>query len=90
MSALVRCFLQSFQVNAAVVLRPNVSVTEEEVKQVLKSSLAPFKIPQRIFFADQVPKTATGKIQRRFVAKHFLEAEASKSTAGPSESQNLP
>ena len=30
-----------------------------------------FKVPEKINFTDKLPRTATGKIQRRIVAKHF-------------------
>lgn len=61
-------------VAAAVVLEPESKgkVTAEEIQQYLKGKLASFKVPQQIFIAEAVPKTATGKIQRRFVAEHFL------------------
>lgn len=36
----------------------------EELKQYVKSKLAPFKYPRWIEFVNELPKTATGKIQR--------------------------
>jgi benzoate-CoA ligase len=36
----------------------------EELKELIASKLAPHKCPQRIEFIAQLPKTATGKIQR--------------------------
>ncbi len=36
----------------------------EELRQHVKSTLAPFKYPRWIEFIDELPKTATGKIQR--------------------------
>jgi len=36
----------------------------EELVQHCKSGLAPYKFPRRIHFLDELPKTATGKIQR--------------------------
>ncbi|KAI9034403.1 hypothetical protein DFJ74DRAFT_649410 [Hyaloraphidium curvatum] len=62
-------------VAAAVVLEPAFvgKVTAADVQEYLKSKLAAFKIPQKLFIAESVPKTATGKIQRRFVAEHFLK-----------------
>jgi benzoate-CoA ligase len=39
-------------------------VLAEELKQFVKSSLAPHKYPRRIEFVAQLPRTATGKLQR--------------------------
>jgi len=36
--------------------------------------MAAFKVPERIYFADTLPRTATGKIQRRHVATAFHKA----------------
>eukprot|EP00250_Pteridium_aquilinum_P009612 c18796_g1_i1 orf=434-2002(-) len=64
------------EVNAAVVLSEGASATEDEVMEFCKKNLAAFKIPKRIFFAKDVPRTPTGKIQRRIVAEHFLSIKA--------------
>jgi benzoate-CoA ligase len=49
---------------AFVVLKPGASLTEDELKQHVKAKLAPFKYPRWVEFVDELPKTATGKIQR--------------------------
>ncbi|HTP95171.1 MAG TPA: benzoate-CoA ligase family protein [Burkholderiales bacterium] len=52
---------------AFVVLRPGVAQTAElaaTLQQHVKDRLAPFKYPRWIEFAAELPKTATGKIQR--------------------------
>lgn len=36
----------------------------ESLRTYLKSKLAPYKVPRRIIFVEDLPKTATGKIQR--------------------------
>ncbi len=36
----------------------------EELKQFVKSRIAPYKYPRWVEFVDELPKTATGKIQR--------------------------
>lgn len=36
----------------------------KELRQHVKSRLAPYKYPRWIEFVDELPKTATGKIQR--------------------------
>ncbi|GMF04525.1 unnamed protein product [[Candida] boidinii] len=58
-------------VNAAIVLKPGSSLTEEEITNFLKDKIAAFKIPAKFFFVDKLPKTATGKIQRRIIAQVF-------------------
>jgi benzoate-CoA ligase len=49
---------------AFVVLKSGHSVTDEELKAFVKDRLAPFKYPRYIEFVSELPKTATGKIQR--------------------------
>lgn len=67
------------QVNAAVVLKPgSEKTTEKDIQDFLSDKLSKFKIPQKIFFTDVMPKTATGKIQRRNIGAKFLEEEKNK------------
>ena len=49
---------------AFVVLKPGKTVTADELKAFVKERLAPFKYPRWIEFLSELPKTATGKIQR--------------------------
>jgi benzoate-CoA ligase len=49
---------------AFVVLKPGASVTEDALKAFVKERLAPYKYPRFIEFVPDLPKTATGKIQR--------------------------
>jgi benzoate-CoA ligase len=49
---------------AYVVLKPGASITEEDLKTFVKDRLAPYKYPRAIEFVADLPKTATGKIQR--------------------------
>ncbi len=49
---------------AFVVLKDGHSATEEELKAFVKGLLAPYKYPRYIEFVRELPKTATGKIQR--------------------------
>ena len=50
--------------HAFVVLRSGASVTENELRQFARDNLAHFKTPHSITFLEQLPKTATGKIQK--------------------------
>jgi benzoate-CoA ligase len=52
---------------AYVVLKPGVEVTDqlsEALKIHVKEKLAPYKYPRWVEFVAELPKTATGKIQR--------------------------
>jgi benzoate-CoA ligase len=49
---------------AFIVLKAGQSLTEAEVKAFVKERLAPYKYPRFIDFVTELPKTATGKIQR--------------------------
>jgi benzoate-CoA ligase len=49
---------------AFVVRKNGAAVTEDELQQFVKDRLAPYKYPRQIEFMDDLPKTATGKIQR--------------------------
>ena len=59
------------EVAAAVVLKGPAG--EAELVRHCKSSLSDFKCPKRIFIVDTIPRTATGKIQRRHVASLFTD-----------------
>jgi len=41
-----------------------------------REQLAPFKVPATIFIVPEIPRTATGKVQRRRVAEHVLQRQA--------------
>ena len=49
---------------AFVVLKAGARVDEDELKTFVKDRLAPYKYPRAIEFIAELPKTATGKIQR--------------------------
>jgi acyl-CoA synthetase (AMP-forming)/AMP-acid ligase II len=51
-------------VAAAVVLRDGATATEKELREFVSRHLAPFKVPRTILFLDEIPKGATGKLQR--------------------------
>jgi benzoate-CoA ligase len=52
---------------AYIVLKPGIEASAalaEKLQQHVKSKLAPYKYPRWVEFANELPKTATGKIQR--------------------------
>jgi len=50
--------------HAFVVLRAGVEVTEDELRDFARRTLAHFKVPTAYHFVSELPKTATGKIQK--------------------------
>ena len=50
--------------HAFVVLRPGKTATEAEIVQFARDNLAHFKAPSWVSFVNDLPKTATGKIQK--------------------------
>lgn len=65
-------------VGVAIVLKGGKEVSAEEVKGWMEERVARFKVPKKVFFVDVMPKTATGKIQRRQVAAAMLRQPKSK------------
>ena len=59
------------EVAAAVVL--NGEATEAELAAHCKSLLADFKVPKKIHIVETIPRTATGKVQRRNVAAEMAK-----------------
>jgi benzoate-CoA ligase len=49
---------------AFVVLKAGATASEADLKAFVKERLAPYKYPRHIVFVAELPKTATGKIQR--------------------------
>jgi acyl-CoA synthetase (AMP-forming)/AMP-acid ligase II len=52
------------EVAAAVVLREGQQVSEGELRSFVATRLADFKVPRKILFLPEIPKGATGKLQR--------------------------
>ncbi|MGO4887480.1 fatty acid--CoA ligase [Anaerobacillus sp. MEB173] len=61
--------------HAVVVLRQGSSLTEDELIAFSRTKLANFKAPKGVTFADALPKTASGKIQKVQIRKEFWEGK---------------
>ncbi|MCI0422047.1 MAG: long-chain-fatty-acid--CoA ligase [Acidobacteria bacterium] len=61
--------------HAFVVLKTGAAASGEELRQFARARLAHFKAPHGVTFLQELPKTATGKVQ-----KYVLRARASKLT----------
>jgi len=57
------------EVGAAVVLREGMKATEKELREYTAIRLADFKVPRKILLMDEIPKGATGKLQRIGIAQ---------------------
>ena len=60
-------------VQAVVVLSDDCE--QQDIQDFCRERLADFKVPDIIYFTDEIPRTATGKIQRRNVATAFLSSD---------------
>ena len=52
------------EVAAVAVLREGMTATEAEIRKFAAERLADFKVPRRVLFVQEIPKGATGKLQR--------------------------
>ncbi|HEX3704066.1 MAG TPA: AMP-binding protein, partial [Vicinamibacterales bacterium] len=72
------------EVASAIVLRPAIACAERELREFVAATLAPFKVPSRIFLVDRIPKSATGKLQRHLLASQLgLAADDASRAAAP-------
>ncbi|MGC9554926.1 MAG: AMP-binding enzyme, partial [Thermoplasmatota archaeon] len=58
------------EVAAFIQLREGESSSEEEIKQFCRDNIARYKTPKHIFFVDEFPMTASGKIQKYKLRDH--------------------
>ncbi|HEY0419953.1 MAG TPA: AMP-dependent synthetase, partial [Acetobacteraceae bacterium] len=52
------------EVGCAVVLREGHQLDEHALRNFAAERLAPFKVPRKVVFLSEIPKGATGKLQR--------------------------
>ncbi len=65
-------------VKAFVVLRDGMPLTGGELRSFLKDKLAPFEIPRKVEFREEIPKTLVGKPLRRQLVEEELQRQALK------------
>jgi fatty-acyl-CoA synthase len=65
--------------HAFVVLKCGAAATGEELRQFARDHLAHFKAPHGVTFLGELPKTATGKVQKYMLRKGAVNLTASKS-----------
>jgi acyl-CoA synthetase (AMP-forming)/AMP-acid ligase II len=59
------------EVACAIVLREGAAAEEREIRDFAATRLADFKVPRKVFFLEEIPKGATGKLQRIGLAKQL-------------------
>ncbi|KAF2706522.1 acetyl-CoA synthetase-like protein [Pleomassaria siparia CBS 279.74] len=73
-------------VAVAICLKEGKSLTADELLQWYGERAAKFKIPKKVYFTQNMPKTATGKVQRRHVASAMIASEKQQESHFPRES----
>ena len=66
------------QVGVFIKLKTGAELSEEAVQEFCRGKIARYKIPQFIFFTDEFPMTASGKIQKYKLRELSLELLADK------------
>jgi long-chain acyl-CoA synthetase len=62
-------------VKAWVVLKPNETLTADEVREWCKERMAAFKVPTQVEFREELPKTTVGKVLRRELVRQDREKQ---------------
>ena len=59
----------------AVVVSDDPELTAEEVKDFCRDDLAGYKKPREVFFVDELPRNALGKVQKHLVQEDLIESK---------------
>ncbi len=70
-------------VAAAVVLRPDVQATELDLRRFAAERLAAYKVPRKIVFVENIPRTTVGKVKRTALAERFRDLSMAASSTPP-------
>ncbi|MEZ5735504.1 MAG: fatty acyl-CoA synthetase [Novosphingobium sp.] len=65
-------------VTAVVVVRSGQQATPKDLVSYARRSLAPYKVPKRVLFVDDLPRNASGKVLKRDLRVRFAEQDASR------------
>jgi len=65
-------------ITAAVALKPGSRVGEKELIEFCRDRLAKYKVPKKVLFHENLPKSATGKILRRELREPFWKDQKRK------------
>jgi acyl-CoA synthetase (AMP-forming)/AMP-acid ligase II len=63
-------------VEAAVILRPGMEATEDELRDYCRAKLSAFEVPERIHIVADFPRTAKGSTDRQALAVQFAVGDS--------------
>ena len=58
-------------VTAVIVLKPDTGISEEDVLGYSRKTLADYKVPKRVIFTDDIPRTPTGKVRKFILIERY-------------------
>jgi len=62
----------SGEVVALFVVRKDPALTEQQIVECCRQSLAPYKVPKHVYFKNELPKSNVGKILRKTLREEFV------------------
>ena len=62
----------SGEVAVCLVVREEDRITENLILKTIANSFNRNKLPKKIIFSQEIPKTANGKIKRSYIVEHFF------------------
>lgn len=57
----------------AIVVREKNGPSDQQVIDTVKATLANFKVPKKVFFADELPRNAMGKVQKKILRDQYAK-----------------
>lgn len=61
---------------AVIVAQPRCDLTEQAVQEAVAAEAAKFKVPKRVFFVQELPRNAMGKVQKAVLRERFVSSIA--------------
>jgi malonyl-CoA/methylmalonyl-CoA synthetase len=58
-------------VTAVVVPKPGAAPSESDIIATLKAEIAPFKVPKRVHFVDDLPRNTMGKVEKSVLRRRY-------------------
>ncbi len=72
------------RLRAFVAAEQGAALTEDQLKDAVRSNLAAYKVPREVRFVEGLPRNATGKVLKRELARERLGGERTERRPGTS------